>query len=248
MPIFFYSICGMKSKVLKLLCKLFISFWGLFIFFSCVSNKNLIDGQGNESSNQSTDNNQQESLAEEEQKKEIPTWKRVNSIDEIRGVWKSSDGNEFEWPLVLNGNKYLRIAYTENDVTEDFVNYAKNHNMDFNKLWAHRYAYLGNIYGVKLQDGRLVPSPYSHDNGIQQGIKLRADYTRPYSRNIGFRIFARNETLVPESIARSNASFFMLLGDDKINLLKGNGIFYGGTFNLYSDSQVYKKFEDYWAK
>ena len=243
-----------KSIIVTRTVVCFLSFAFVIQFFSCASNKNIYDS-GKESENNeasSTENDGQESSYNKEQRKEEVhvNWdKKVESMDEITGLWRASyDGSEYEWPFVLNGKKYLRIAYTEKDVTEDFANYAKNHNMDFNKLWSHRYAYLGNIYGVKLQDGRLVPSPYSHENGIQQGIKLRADYTRSYSRNIGFRIFARNEILVPETIARNNASSFTLkynLGE--YSIVRRNR-FNGGTLVLDGDFTVYKKTEDYWTK
>ena len=239
-----------KSVILNKVKFLLLSFAFIILFFSCATNKSISDKTETESINSSSEIDQKDSLSENQQKEERQTsWeKKVESIDEISGLWRAYGGSEYEWPFVLNGKKYLRIAYTEKDVTEDFANYAKNHNMDFNKLWSHRYAYLGNIYGVKLQDGRLVPSPYSHENGIQQGIKLRADYTRSYSRNIGFRIFARNEILVPETIARNNASSFTLkynLGE--YSIVRRNR-FNGGTLVLDGDFTVYKKTEDYWTK
>ena len=228
----------MKSKKIIILWEIIFSFGILFLYFSCASNTDIVDIQNPVP---------EEMLVPDVPvvKEDIPKWEKIYSLDEITGLWISDSGEEYEWPFVLNRKTYFRYAGKEIDVTEGFVNYAKSHNMDFEYLWAHRFAYLSHIYLMPLQDGRQVPSPFSDSNGNQQGFKLRADYNRPYNDKIRFRIYLHTEILVPERIARNNTSFFMILGNDTV---KGNGYFNAGTVGFRSYGMEFKKSVNYWTK
>lgn len=224
----------MKYKMRKKVIKILVAAGSLFLCFSCATNK-IINGK--EGLDPTNDNGQ----IQEDQ----PAWKKIESLEEMTGLWRAENGCEYEWPFVLNGEKYLRLSFTEKDVTSAFADYAKKHNMEFDYLWAHKFAYLGRIRLLELDDGRKVPSPYSYDNGVQIGYKFREDYTKAYNNNIRFRVFIHEEILVPERIARNNVSFFMMMGNDS---LKEDGKFDFEGFSRDSAGQVYKKTENYWTK
>jgi hypothetical protein len=166
-------------------------------------------------------------------------WKKVTSLEQMEGLWISSNGNSYEWPFNLNRKMYLRFAWSEQDDTALWVSFAKNHNRAFSDVWNHRFSYINAVYGENL--------PAADENGSQLGIKLRADYSQPYSHDVPFRIYARKEMLVPEQIAELNTGFFMRRGDE----VKESGEFDFHSFkfqNITSDGQIYLKSCDYWKE
>ena len=90
--------------------------------------------------------------------------------------------------------------------------------------------------------------PLSDANGTQVGLKFRIDYSRPYSKDIPFRIYRRKEFLMPESLAKANLSFFLVSGG---NMLKETGVmtFNSTLFNsLTADGAIYRLSRDYWKE
>lgn len=172
--------------------------------------------------------------------KQEPSWKPLNSINQLKGLWVADDGSLYEWPFELNGKTYLRYAWTEADDTERWIAYAKLHNRDFMDVWNHRFSYINAIYGNDF--------PLSDANGIQVGLKFRTDYSNPYSKDIPFRIYRRKELLLPASLAKTNLSFF-LLSDG--NMLKETGVmrFDSKLFkDQNADSKIYRLSRDYWKE
>ena len=163
----------------------------------------------------------------------------AESLDEINGRWISETGKEYEWPVEINGKRFLRFAYTDTDVTEDFAEYAEKHGIAFSELWEKRFAYLSDIYSLKLEDGKRVSSPYASSNGIETGIILKAVNSEFYDDKIPFRIFYHVERLFPENIAEQNISFFMICSSDSI---KENGVFdsFSNEFGIIqADGEIY---------
>ncbi|MBR6153904.1 MAG: hypothetical protein IKQ43_05655 [Treponema sp.] len=172
--------------------------------------------------------------------KKEPVWEPVRNISQIKGLWVSEDGAYYEWPFELNGKKYLHYAWPEADDTEHWVDYAKLHNRDFMDVWNHRFSYIKGIYNNDY--------PLSDANGTQVGLKFRIDYSRPYSKDIPFRIYRRKEFLMPESLAKANLSFFLVSGG---NMLKETGVmtFNSTLFNsLTADGAIYRLSRDYWKE
>ena len=169
--------------------------------------------------------------------KKEPVWEPVRNISQIKGLWVSEDGAYYDWPFELNGKKY---AWPEADDTEHWVDYAKLHNRDFMDVWNHRFSYIKGIYNNDY--------PLSDANGTQVGLKFRIDYSRPYSKDIPFRIYRRKEFLMPESLAKANLSFFLVSGG---NMLKETGVmtFNSTLFNsLTADGAIYRLSRDYWKE
>ena len=169
-----------------------------------------------------------------------PKWEAVYNVSQLTGLWIADDGSLYEWPLELNGKTYLRYAWEENDDTERWVAYAKLHNRDFMDVWNHRFSYISAIYGKDF--------PLADENGTQAGLKFRTDHSSPYSKDIPFRIYRRQEYLLPASLAKTNLSFFLLSGG---NMIKETGVmsFDSKVFNdLDADGKIYRLSRDYWKE
>lgn len=179
-------------------------------------------------------------VTENPEVKPEPNWEPVTKLSQLTGLWIADDGSLYEWPFELNGKTYLRYAWPEADDTEHWVEYAKLHNRDFMDVWNHRFSYIKGIYNNDY--------PLSDANGTQVGLKFRIDYSRPYSKDIPFRIYRRKEFLMPESLAKANLSFFLVSGG---NMLKETGVmsFDSKVFNeLEADGKIYRLSRDYWKE
>ena len=172
-------------------------------------------------------------------------WKQISSPEEISGVWTSENGCVYEWPLMLNGKKYLRYSWEESDVTDYWVNYASKNNIAFSELWAHRFSYLGKIHMIDLGNGQNALSPVSDSSGNQMGFKLREDRSSWYSSDIPFRIMLRIEFLMTEETVRKNLTWFEKAGD---KMIRENGQlnFYSEIFSfLTADDRIYYRKNNY---
>ncbi|MBR4004422.1 MAG: hypothetical protein IKI90_01095 [Treponema sp.] len=169
-----------------------------------------------------------------------PQWEPITNISQLTGLWVSEEGNLYEWPFELNGKTYLRYAWAETDDTKLWVDYAQKHNRDFMDVWNHRFSYMSAVYGRDY--------PLADENGTQIGLKFRTDYSRRYSNDIPFRVYMRQEYLMPINIAQQNLSFFMISGK---NTIKETGTldFHSAIFNsLDSDGKTYTLTRDYWKE
>lgn len=185
-------------------------------------------------------NGPDEPVTENPEVKPEPNWEPVTKLSQLTGLWISEDGSAYEWPFELNGKTYLRYAWAETDDTQRWVLYAQKHNRDFMDVWNHRFSYISAIYGMNY--------PLSDANGTQAGLKFRTDHSSPYSKDIPFRIYRRQEYLLPASLAKTNLSFFLLSGG---NMIKETGVmsFDSKVFNdLDADGKIYRLSRDYWKE
>lgn len=166
-------------------------------------------------------------------------WKAIEDISEISGLWQSTDGSIYEWPLELNGKNYLRYAWPEKDDSQLWLKYAQDHNMTLQDLWARRFSYISKIYGVFY--------PSSDENGSQFGLKVRQEQSG-IDEGLPFHVFVREEFICPKDIAEKNIEFFMKKGKKEIKE--------EGTFNFFSekfssldaDGKIYSSYTDYWRQ
>ncbi len=161
---------------------------------SCASNKNLPQA-----------NTQGKTFSEEETSgEEEIVWEKASSLDELEGLWTFSDLEDvkkeiiFEYPFSTGGKKYMRLALSESDDTDLWLEKAMQTGLSFEELWSKRFAYLNIIYKNAF--------PYSDPNGTQTGLKIRM---------IGGHVYSRTEYLIPESVLILNMKFFYLAQDKK---------------------------------
>ncbi len=94
----------------------------------------------------------------------------IESPEQIRGVWKSSDGCVLEYPFEVKKSgegMYVRYCEPERNDTELWNDYMTENSLSFDETWSRRYALVSAVYGKDY--------PYAEEKGRQTGIKLRAD-------------------------------------------------------------------------
>lgn len=157
----------------------------------------------------------------------------VGSLEQIRGTWASDDGYKWEYPFELNGKVYLHRVFPEHDDTPKWEACAARHNTTVADLWEKRFSYYAEIYGLAY--------PLSDANGTEVGVKLALREGR---------IICREERLIPEAVARKNASFFILAAGGKLRT-RGQFDYHSDKFHAGKDASrdgIYFRHEDYWRK
>lgn len=157
-------------------------------------------------------------------------FRAAKSLSEIQGKWVSSNG-ELEYPLALEGKKYLRYALVPSDDTAKWFEYADTNGIDVSELWKKRFVLAPYIY--QKSGGSIENFPYADENGTQIGRKFFvADE----------KIFSRVEILIPERLVAINLEFFAIRKDSAA--LRENGVFYlaSDTFrDITADDTLYFK-------
>lgn len=120
------------------------------------------------------------------------SWQPLSSIDDLRGLWKSSDGGTWEYPVEDGSAVYVRRSFPAQDDTARWKDYAVRSGMDMQTLWEKRYACMPLIYGQEL--------PAADANGTQYGRKV--------TKNRSGRITSTRVYLIPEKTAALNLAAF----------------------------------------
>ena len=141
------------------------------------------------------------------------SWKSASSLDQLAGKWETADGSGFEYPVEIDGKKYLKIYGVRTDDTDLWKKYAEQHHIRTAELWEKRYACAPAVYNSRYD------FPAADRQDIQYGIKFGLESGNVYSRE---------EYLVPERILAVNLSFFCM-SDDKQMITEGS------VFHLMSD-------------
>src|SRR5574344_372777 len=141
------------------------------------------------------------------------SWKSASSLDQLAGKWETADGSGFEYPVEIDGKKYLKIYGVRTDDTDLWKKYAEQHHIRTAELWEKRYACAPAVYNSRYD------FPAADRQDIQYGIKFGLESGNVYSRA---------EYLVPERILAVNLSFFCM-SDDKQMITEGS------VFHLMSD-------------
>jgi hypothetical protein len=141
------------------------------------------------------------------------SWTPVSSLDQLAGKWETADGSGFEYPVEIDGKKYIQIYGIRTDDTDLWRKYAELHHIRTSELWEKRYACAPAVYNSRYG----FPTADSQD--IQYGIKFGLE-----SGNV----YGREEYLVPERILAVNLSFFCMSDDMQM-------ITEGTVFHLMSD-------------
>ena len=122
-------------------------------------------------------------------------WYAAASLDDIRGYWLSTQ-SEYEYPILVDGKKYLRYALAQSDDSRLWIDFAQKNGIGFEDLWEKRFAYAPLIYGEML--------PLADANGSQRGRKFFVNEDRIYSKV---------EFLIPERLVISNLRYFFIKRD-----------------------------------
>lgn len=153
-----------------------------------------------------------------------------DSIDDLRGLWKSNDGTAFEYPFVCDGRTYLRYCNAWSDVTNEWRRMASSQGITMLDMWNKRFT----LYSWKNPNTKKdMPLPLSDGNGIQMGIKFH---------KVDDRVYIREEILITEYVFEKNLKCFLLSDDGSDFRMNGVLHLFSGLFPDISQSeQIYKK-------